>query len=150
MRRVSKFKRFSFDVACVQCGHAHSYQQVQFACLALHVASCLLCGLGLKCLNRAVRFTVVLSRHRSPGYLGSKNCQLLQAVNSSIKSLVSFRGAELQILAPRKNGPSALSLLFSCMTPPRPPTRDPSHSHDGLLAASVYTSLFYFLLTTAR
>ncbi len=29
----------SFDVACVQCGHPHSHQQIPFACGALHVAS---------------------------------------------------------------------------------------------------------------
>ena len=28
-----KFKHFPFDVACVQCGHPHSHQQVPFACV---------------------------------------------------------------------------------------------------------------------
>ncbi len=44
--RVRKFKCFSFDVACVQCGHPYSHQQVPFACVALRVASRVLCGLG--------------------------------------------------------------------------------------------------------
>ncbi len=30
-RRARKFERFSFDVACLQCGHSHSHQQVPFA-----------------------------------------------------------------------------------------------------------------------
>ena len=30
--------RFSFDVACVQCGHPHLHQQVPFARVALRVA----------------------------------------------------------------------------------------------------------------
>ena len=42
-RRARKFECFSFDVACVQCGH-HSHQQVLLAC----VASRVLCGLGPK------------------------------------------------------------------------------------------------------
>ncbi len=29
-----KLDRFSFDVACVQCGYSHSHQQVPFACVA--------------------------------------------------------------------------------------------------------------------
>ena len=44
-RRVHKFQHFSFDVACVQCGHPHSHQQVPFA---LRVASRVLCGYGLR------------------------------------------------------------------------------------------------------
>ncbi len=48
MRRTHKLEHFSFDVACVQCGHPHSHQQAPFACVALHVASRILCGLGLK------------------------------------------------------------------------------------------------------
>ena len=47
MRIQSKFECFSFVVACVQCGHPHSHQQVPFACVALHVVSRVLCGLGL-------------------------------------------------------------------------------------------------------
>ncbi len=35
MRRTCKFECFSFDVACVQCGHPHSHQQFPFACVAL-------------------------------------------------------------------------------------------------------------------
>ena len=35
------------DVACVQCGYSHWQQQVPFACVALRVASRVLCGLGL-------------------------------------------------------------------------------------------------------
>ena len=31
---MCKFERFSFDVACMQCGHPHSHQQVPFACIA--------------------------------------------------------------------------------------------------------------------
>ncbi len=38
-RRARKFQCFSFDVACVQCGHPHSHQQVLFACVMLRVAS---------------------------------------------------------------------------------------------------------------
>ena len=38
---------FSFDVACMQCGHPHSHQQVPFACVAMRIASRVLCGLGL-------------------------------------------------------------------------------------------------------
>ena len=48
----AQIKRFSFDIACVQCGHPHSLQQVPFACVALRVASCVLCGLGLKLRQR--------------------------------------------------------------------------------------------------
>ena len=51
-RHVCKFKCFSFDVACVQCGHPHSHQQVPFPCIALRIASRILCGLGLKILLR--------------------------------------------------------------------------------------------------
>ena len=29
--RARKLERFSFDLACVQCGHSHSHQQVPFA-----------------------------------------------------------------------------------------------------------------------
>ncbi len=47
MRRARKLEHFSFDIACVQCGHPHSHQQVPFACVALCVASRVLCGLGL-------------------------------------------------------------------------------------------------------
>ncbi len=36
--RVHKLERFSFDVACLQCGHPYSHQQVPFACIALCVA----------------------------------------------------------------------------------------------------------------
>ncbi len=32
--RTRKFQRKSFDVACVQCGHSHSAEQVPFACVA--------------------------------------------------------------------------------------------------------------------
>ena len=32
--RARKFECKSFDVACVQCGHPHSHQQVPFACVA--------------------------------------------------------------------------------------------------------------------
>ncbi len=32
----------------MQCGHPHSYEHVPFACIALRVASSVLCGLGLK------------------------------------------------------------------------------------------------------
>ncbi len=46
-KHARKLECFSFDVACVQCGHPHSHQQVPFACIALRVASCILCGLGL-------------------------------------------------------------------------------------------------------
>ncbi len=42
-----KFERFSFDVACVQCGHPHSHRQIPFACVALRITSHVLCGLGL-------------------------------------------------------------------------------------------------------
>ena len=35
---MCKLERFSFDVACMQCGHPHSHQQVPFACVMLHVA----------------------------------------------------------------------------------------------------------------
>ncbi len=42
---------FSFDVACMQCGHPNSHQQVPFACMALCVASRVLCGLGLTALK---------------------------------------------------------------------------------------------------
>ncbi len=42
-----KLECFSFDVACEQCGYPHSHQQVPFACIALCIASCILCGLGL-------------------------------------------------------------------------------------------------------
>ena len=51
MQRVHKFQHFSFDVACMQCmqcGHPHSHQQVPFACVALGVASRVLCGLDQK------------------------------------------------------------------------------------------------------
>ena len=41
-----KLECFSFDVACVQCRHPHSHQQVPFACIALRPG--LLCGLGLR------------------------------------------------------------------------------------------------------
>ena len=44
---VYKLECFSFDVACVWCGHPHSHQQVPFAWVALRVASRVLCGLGL-------------------------------------------------------------------------------------------------------
>ncbi len=44
---MHKLEHFSFNVACIQCGHPHSHQQVPFVCVALHVASCILCGLGL-------------------------------------------------------------------------------------------------------
>ncbi len=40
MRRLHKLDCFSFDVACMQCGHPHSCQQVPFACIALCCASC--------------------------------------------------------------------------------------------------------------
>ncbi len=46
-RRAGKLEHFSFDVACVQCGYPHSHQQVQFARVALRIASCVLRGLGL-------------------------------------------------------------------------------------------------------
>ena len=55
-RRARKFEHFSFDVACLQCGHSHSHQQVPFACVALHVPSCILCGLGHRLGNSSVRF----------------------------------------------------------------------------------------------
>ncbi len=45
--RARKLERFSFDVACLQCGHLHSHQQVPFAGVALCIASHILCGLGL-------------------------------------------------------------------------------------------------------
>ncbi len=47
------FQCKSFDVACVQYGHPHSHQQVPFACVALRIESCILCGLGLniQCLD---------------------------------------------------------------------------------------------------
>ena len=47
-RRARKLECFSFDVACVQCRHPHLHQEVPFARVALHVASRVLCGLGLK------------------------------------------------------------------------------------------------------
>ncbi len=47
-RSTRKLECFSFYVACMQCGHPHSHQQVLFACIALCVASCILCGLGLR------------------------------------------------------------------------------------------------------
>ncbi len=47
-RHVGKLEHFPFDVAWVQCGHPHSHQQVPFPCIALRVASCVLCGLGLR------------------------------------------------------------------------------------------------------
>ncbi len=53
-RDACKLEYFSFDVACVQCGHPHSHRQVPFACIALRVASHVLCGLGLKVLAEAV------------------------------------------------------------------------------------------------
>ena len=40
-------QRFSFDVACMQCEHSHWRWQVPFACVALLVASRVLCELGL-------------------------------------------------------------------------------------------------------
>ncbi len=43
----AQIRTFPFDVACLQCGHPHSHQQVPVACMALHVASRILCGLGL-------------------------------------------------------------------------------------------------------
>ena len=46
-RRPGKFEHFSFDVACLQCGHSHSHQQVPFTCITLCVTSHILCGLGL-------------------------------------------------------------------------------------------------------
>ena len=42
----ANWKVFSFDVACLQCGHPHSHQQVPFAFVALRIASRVLCGLG--------------------------------------------------------------------------------------------------------
>ena len=45
-RDALKFEHFSFDVACMQCGHPYSYQQVPFVCFALRVTSRVLCGLG--------------------------------------------------------------------------------------------------------
>ncbi len=33
-RHVREFQNKSFDIACVQCGHPHSHQQVPFACVA--------------------------------------------------------------------------------------------------------------------
>ena len=45
-RCARKFEYFSFDVACVQCEHPHSHQQVPFAGVALRVVSRVLCGLG--------------------------------------------------------------------------------------------------------
>ncbi len=34
-RCAHKLERFSFDVACVHCGHPHSHQQVPFARVTL-------------------------------------------------------------------------------------------------------------------
>ncbi len=34
MRCTCKLEHFSFDVACLQCGHPHLHQQVPFACVA--------------------------------------------------------------------------------------------------------------------
>ena len=47
MQRAYKLQCFSFDVACMQCGHPYSHQQVPFARFALGVVSRILCGLGL-------------------------------------------------------------------------------------------------------
>ena len=47
MRCSRKFEHFSFDVACMQCGHPHSYQQIPFACVAMRVTSRVLCGWGV-------------------------------------------------------------------------------------------------------
>ncbi len=44
---VRKLECFSFDVACMQCGHPHLHEQVPFARIPLRVASRVLCVLGL-------------------------------------------------------------------------------------------------------
>ena len=59
-RCVRKLECFSFDVASMQCEHSHWWQQIPFACVALWVASHVLCELGLTQgpwwgLNRAQR-----------------------------------------------------------------------------------------------
>ncbi len=66
-RRARKFECFSFDVACVQCGHPHSHQQVPFACVTLHVASCILCGLGP---SQGLMFCFAMKRFHSAHKVG--------------------------------------------------------------------------------
>ncbi len=51
---MHKFEHFSFDVACVQCGHPHSHQQVPFACIALHVASVSCVDMAFVCARACV------------------------------------------------------------------------------------------------
>ena len=38
-RNATRMQRFSFDLPFVQCEHAHWWQQVPFACVALHCSS---------------------------------------------------------------------------------------------------------------
>ncbi len=109
MQCVRKFECFFFDVASVQCGHPHSHQQVPFACIALRVASRVLCGLGLKfshlnfdmmniCLRTAQLRTPPPKEKQVPVF---ETCCCKSENLKTTSSLRKFRNAVLGLLSLR-------------------------------------------------
>ena len=95
-----KLEWFSFDVACVQCEHS-LWQQVPFAYIALRVASCVLCDLGL--------YThVPSSTFRDGLYLTVPTCTYSRGIPGCLSLCIGICC------------PVTLSVLSSCLRPSLP------------------------------
>ncbi len=133
-----KFQCKSFDVACVQCGHPHSHQQVPFAGVALHVASRVLCGLGLTTVFVVSRCYVPLKAERfsmdtrwsawglfGPAPILRNSCLNLQNFTSFVRCCV-WKSSALCLTNPFANACDVL--LISQILSTSPPQNTHTHT----------------------
>ncbi len=113
-RCARKLERFSFDVACMQCGHPHSHQQVPFACVALCIASHVLCGLGprLWTTDRGLKIKVqVITGGSSMAFLGLEK-PWVASVGKLVLTYLHSRSYHAMLLhLSLKTAPPLLTLL---------------------------------------